>query len=107
MKGFQVTFFTAEGRQHGRRPMGHWLVETIKALGIPGATMSAGVEGIGRDGKLHSAHFFELADQPIEVMVAVTDAQCALLFDRLEQEGVSVFYVKTPVEFGVVGDGKA
>jgi hypothetical protein len=25
MKGYQVTFFTGEGRHHGRKPMGRWL----------------------------------------------------------------------------------
>jgi PII-like signaling protein len=103
MKGYQVTFCTGEGRHHARRPMGHWLMESIKSLGITGATMTVGVEGIGRDGRLHSAHFFELADQPIEVMVAVTEEQCEQLFDTLEREQANVFYVKTPVEFGVVG----
>jgi PII-like signaling protein len=106
MKGYQVTFFTGEGRHHGRKPMGRWLLETIQALGITGATMTVGVEGIGRDGRLHSAHFFELADQPVEVMVAVNEAQCDQLFAALEREGANVFYVKTPVEFGVVGAPK-
>lgn len=107
MKGYQVTFFTSEGRHHGRKPMGHWLVETLKLLGITGATMTVGVEGIGRDGKLHSAHFFELADQPVEVMVAVSEQQCDQLFATLEREQANVFYVKTPVEFGVIGIAKS
>lgn len=103
MKGYQVTFCTGEGRHHGRRPMGHWLMESINSLGITGAAMTAGVEGIGRDGRLHSGHFFELADQPIEVMAAVTEEQCERLLATLEREQANVFYVKTPVEFGVVG----
>jgi PII-like signaling protein len=100
MKGYQVTFCTGEGRHHGRQPMAHWLMETIKSLGITEATMTVGVEGVGRDGKLHSAHFFELA---IEVMVAVTEDQCDRLFATLERERGNVFHVKAPVEFGVVG----
>lgn len=107
MKGYQVTFCTGEGRHHGRKRMAHWLMETTKSLGITGATMTVGVEGVGRDGKLHSAHFFELADQPVEVMVAVTEDQCVQLFAMLEREQANVFYVKTPVEFGVVGVPKS
>lgn len=103
MTGYQVTLFTGESRQHGHTPMDQWLLQTIKALGITGATLTAGVQGIGRDGKLHSAHFIELTDQPVEVMVAVTEAQCARLFARLEAEQANVFYVKAPVEFGVLG----
>lgn len=103
MKGYLVTFCTGEGRHHGRKPMAHWPMETIKSLGITGATMTRGVEGVGRDGRLRTAHFFELADQPVEVMVAVTEDQCGQLFATLESEKANVFYVKTPVEFGVVG----
>lgn len=106
MKGYQVTFCTGEGRHHRGKPMGHWLMATIQSLGIPGATMTVGVQGVGRDGRLHSAHFFELADQPVEVMVAVTDAQCELLFATLAREQANVFYLKAPVEFGVVGAPK-
>lgn len=103
MKGYQVKFCTGEGRHHGCKPMAHWPMETIKSLGITEATMTVGVEGVGRDGKLHSAHFFELADQPIEMMVAVTEDQCDPLFATLERERGNVFHVKAPVEFGVVG----
>ena len=104
MNGFQLTFFTVEGRHHGRQSMGHWLLETARAQGIRGATLSAGIEGIGRNGRLHSAHFFELADQPVEVTLAVTEEESARLFDRLRAEGVHLFYVKTPVEFGTLGE---
>ncbi|PPE66402.1 DUF190 domain-containing protein [Caldimonas caldifontis] len=107
MKGYQVTFFTGESRRHGHVPMGRWLVEAVQSLGIRGATLNTGVQGIGRDGKLHSAHFFDLADQPVEVMVVVSEADGERLFSLLEREEANVFYVKTPVEFGVVGAPKA
>ena len=32
-----------------------------------------------------------------------TSEEAIRLFDRLEKEGVHLFYVKTPVEFGVLG----
>ena len=103
MKGFQLTFFTIEGRHHGRESMGHWIMDQAKALGVKGATLTVGVQGVGRHGRLHSAHFVELSDQPIEVTVAVDEAQCDRLMALLEREQANVFYVKTPVEFGVVG----
>jgi len=103
MIGFQVTFFTVEGRRHGHQSLAHWLLETAKAQGIRGATLSAGTEGIGSHGRLHSAHFFELADRPVEVTMALDAAQCERLFALLEREQVDLFYVKTPAEFGVVG----
>lgn len=107
MQGFQVTFFTEEGRRHAGQPMSQWLMDTLKSLGIRGATLSAGVEGIGRDGRMHSAHFFELADQPVAVTVALTEAQIAQLFPVLEREQANLFYIKAPVEFGVIGPPRA
>jgi hypothetical protein len=35
--------------------------------------------------------------------MALTAEQAERLFARLKQEGVHLFYVKTPVEFGVIG----
>jgi PII-like signaling protein len=103
MKGYQVAFFTIEGRHHRGQTMGEWLMATAKSLGIKGVTMTVGVQGVGRHGRLHSAHFIELSDQPIEVTVAVDETQCEQLFATLEREQANVFYVKTPVEFGVIG----
>lgn len=103
MQGFQITFFTGEGRHHGHQTMGAWLLETVRQLGIRGATLGAGVEGIGRDGRLHSAHFFELADQPVTLTLVVTEAQWALLAQALTQAQADLFYVKVPAEFGVLG----
>lgn len=51
MQGYQLTFCTGDGRHHGHKPMARWPMETIKSLGIMGATMTVGVGGVGRDGK--------------------------------------------------------
>lgn len=71
-----------------------------------GATVTHGDKGIDHTGKLHSARFFELIDEPIQVQFALTDIQTEQLFDRLNHEEVSIFYVKTPVQFGTVGNLK-
>lgn len=65
--------------------------------------MSTAIEGFGHTGRLHSAHFFELADQPIEVRLALTEEESARLFERLEDEDIALFYIKTPIEFGTLG----
>lgn len=103
MQGFQVTFFTEEGRHHGHQQVHVWLMEVAKALGIKGVTTTVGTQGIGRDGRLHSAHFIELADRPVELTMALSPEQCDVLFARLEAEKSNIFYVKAPIEFGVVG----
>lgn len=105
--GFQVTFFTAEGRQHGHQPLARWLMDTARGLGIGGATLGTAVDGVGRDGRVHSAHFFELADQPVEVTLLVTSAQWDALAHALTEAQANVVYAKTPVEFGVLGEPQA
>jgi PII-like signaling protein len=104
MKGYQLTFFTQQDRQHNHQPLGEWLVQAAMKLGIGGATLMAATEGFGHDRKLHAAHFFELADQPVEVTMAVNEQQAERMFEHLKQEGVKVFYIKTPIEFGMVGE---
>ena len=104
MQGFQITFFTQQDRKHGHQPLGEWLLQEARKLGIGGGTLTAASEGFGHDRKLHSAHFFELADQPIEVTLAVSAEDAQRLFGRLRDEGVKVFYVKAPIEFGVTGE---
>ena len=104
MQGFQLTFFTAQDRKHGTQPLAEWLVQEARQLGIGGATLTAASEGFGRDGKLHSAHFVELADQPVEITLAVSAANAERIFLLLEQEQIKIFYVKTPIEFGMTNE---
>jgi len=104
MKGYQITFFTQQDRHHQGKPLADWLVHLAQEMGLPGATLIAGSQGFGHDHRIHSAHFFELADQPQEVQMAVGEEDAERLFARLKAEGVHLFYVKSPVEFGVLGE---
>lgn len=104
MNGYQVTFFTSQDKRHRGKPMAEWLVQLARELHLRGATVLAASEGFGQHGRIHAAHFFELADQPLEVVMAVTVEESERLFARLVAEGVHLFYVKAPVEFGVLGD---
>jgi len=103
MQGYQLTFFTQQNRQHGDSLLAGWLVEEAKILGIRGATLITATEGFGHDGRFHSAEFFDLADQPLQVVMAVSAEEMRLLFARLEDEDVRVFYTKAPIEFGMTG----
>ena len=107
MNGFQVTFFTHQGRRHAHEPVYDWLMHVLTSQGIKGATLTMGAESYGRSGKLHSKDFIELADQPIEVTAAMTQAQADALFDLLEREQADLFFIKSPVEFGVLGSERS
>ena len=104
MHGFQLTFFTQQDRSHHGHSLAQWLLEEARNIGISGATLIPGSEGFGHDRKIRSAHFFELADQPIELTMAVCEADAQRLFARLKEERINIFFVKTPIEFGMTGD---
>jgi len=104
MQGYQLTFFTQQDKRHAGGPLGEWILDTACRLGIRGATMFAGTEGFGRRHHLHSSHFFELADQPLEVTMAVSEEEAQQLMKVLRQEQVHVFYIKAPIEFGFLGE---
>jgi PII-like signaling protein len=65
MNGYQVTFFTHQDRRFKGKQIGDWLMNLVQELGLRGASLHAGGESFARGGRVHSAHFFELADQPI------------------------------------------
>jgi len=107
MKGYQITFFTQMNKRHHGKPVADWLVQLAKEMGLPGATLIAAAEGFGHHRRIHSAHFFELADQPQEVQMAVSEVDAERLFARLKAEGVHLFYVKNLVEFGALGEAES
>ena len=69
MKGYEVTFFTHEDRLHGMAQISEWLLLTARDLGLRGATIVTGSEGYGHNRHIHSARFFELADNPQEIVM--------------------------------------
>ena len=104
MKGYQITFYTQQDHHHRHKSMAEWLLIAARDLGLRGATIVSGSEGYGQHRRIHSTHFFELAEQPQEVVMAVSEAESERLFELLKNEGVHLFYVKTPVEFGMLGE---
>jgi PII-like signaling protein len=104
MVGYQLTFFTHQDKRHKGRSLGDWLVHLAQEMGLRGATLVGAGEGFGHHKRLHSVHFFELAEQPLEVVMVLTQDECDKLFARLREEKVHLFYVKTPAEFGMLGD---
>lgn len=104
MQGYQLTFYTQQSRRVGKLTVAEWLLREAKALGFTGATMVAAQAGFGRDGKIYSTSFIELAEQPMEVTMALSVEDSDRLFAKIKEEKVNVFYTKIPVEFGVTGD---
>lgn len=103
MRGYQIVFFTQQDRMHGRQPLAQWLLDESRRLGIRGATVNGGLIGLGHDGTVHAINMFDVSDQPVQITLVVNDEELSRLSKRLTQEGVKLFYMKVPVEFGTFG----
>jgi PII-like signaling protein len=103
MQGYQLSFITELNRRIEGKEATEWLLHQAKELGITGVTTFAGTEGFGHDGRRHSVRFFELADQPIEIMMATSAAQASKLFANIGAADTRLFYIKTPIEYGALG----
>ncbi|ENV46994.1 hypothetical protein P255_02272 [Acinetobacter brisouii CIP 110357] len=103
MQGYLLRFYTEQKVQYRGKPLSKWLLGVAQQFKIQGATILSALESVGRQGESHSSRFFELADQPIQVELVVTAQQADELLDYLQQQELSLFYVKIPVEFGSLG----
>lgn len=104
-RGYQITFFTRQDCTIGNQPLGQWLLHIASQLGLKGATVNGALEGVGHDGEVHMVNLYDISEQPLQIVMVVTEAEYRALFQRLEQEPVSVFCTVAEVEFGMVGGG--
>jgi len=102
-QGYQVTFFTRQDCSLGNQPLGQWLLELARELGLKGATVSGGLEGVGHDGKVHMVNLYDLSEQPLKIVMVMSESEYHRLFQRLEQEPVALFCTVTEVAYGLVG----
>jgi PII-like signaling protein len=103
MNGTLLRFYVHENRKYRRMLLYEYLLEQAKRLGIHGGSAFRAIAGFGRHGILHEEHFFELAGElTVEIDFAVTDEDADRLLDFIRAERISVFYVRMPIEFGVI-----
>ena len=103
MNGVLLRFYVHENRKHRHRLLYEWLLEQARGLGIQGGSAFRAIAGFGRHGVLHEEHFFELAgDLTVEIDFAVSDDEAQRLLDRIRAENISIFYVRLPIEYGVI-----
>jgi PII-like signaling protein len=106
MQGVYLKFYVQEKRRHHGILAYEWLLEQAQKLGIHGGSAFRAIAGYGRHGRLHEEHFFELAgDLSVEVGFALTEEEAARLLAHLAGEQLRMFYIKLPLEMGMVGDG--
>ena len=104
MNGTYLRFYLHENVRHRHQLLYEWLLQHARTLGVHGGSAFRAIEGFGRHGVLHSAHFFELAgEMTIEVEFILTDEMADRLLESLRQENVSLVYARTQAEFGIIG----
>ncbi|MDP1647926.1 MAG: DUF190 domain-containing protein [Rubrivivax sp.] len=105
MQGVYLKFYVQEKHRHHRILAYEWLLEQAKKHGIHGGSAFRAIAGYGRNGKLHEEHFFELAgDVAVEVGFVLTEEQAQSFLAQLASEKLKLFYIKVPLEMGVVGN---
>ena len=104
MQGCYIKFYVQENRRHHGILAYEWILEEAKKLGIHGGSAFRAIAGFGRHGRMHEEHFFELAgDLSVEVGFALTDVEAQRFLEHLADEKLRLFYIKLPLEMGVVG----
>ena len=104
MQAVYLKFYVAENRRHQTILAYEWLLEEARKLGLHGGSAFRAIAGYGRHGVLHEAHFFELAGSlPVEVGFIAAPAEVDRFIAHVAAAGLSLPYVKQPVEHGVTG----
>jgi len=104
MNGTYLRFYVHENVRHRHQLLHEWLLQHARKMGVHGGSVFRAVEGFGRHGVLHSAHFFELAgEMTMEVEFILTDEMADRLLESLAQEELSLVYARLPAQFGVIG----
>lgn len=98
--GYEIIFITPQNRRHHGKLVSTQVVDIARDLGIDRMTKRLDSEGQGTSGHLHSAHFFELADQPLEIMFLVDRDIGERLIEAVRDAGIHVFCIRKQVEFG-------
>ena len=103
MQGTYLKFYVHENRDITTPWSTNGCWSRRRSMGIHGGSAFKAIAGFGRHGVLHEDHFFELAgDLPVEVGFIVSEEEAERLLEMIRSEGLTLFYVKMPAEYGVI-----
>jgi PII-like signaling protein len=103
MKGACLKIYMTEEQKHDGKLLVEWLLERARQTGIPGASIFRATAGYGRHGTVHAETFFELAGKlPVELEIVAEEQHIERLLDLVREEGLELFYVRFPVDFGTL-----
>ncbi len=100
MTGYLLTFYIEQNQTHQHQSLGNWLMALARDTGLKGATLFPASQGFGANHRLHAAHFFELADQPMAVVMALSAEEKEMILQKIQQESLHIFYTLVPADYG-------
>ena len=86
MKGFELIFMAPRSRRHHGKPVLDTVAELAREQGIEHSTRRVDAQGTGHSGHTHSAHFFEQADEPEELMFVLDGGQADALVRSVDEQ---------------------
>jgi len=98
-----LSFYISEKQHHDGKLLYEWLLEEARGMGVHGGSAFRAIASFGRHGKMHEETFFELAGElAMKVEFILDDALAEQLLGKVREQNMKVFYVKQPVQSGVV-----
>lgn len=99
----QLIFYVTEKQHHAGKLLYEWLLQEARELGVHGGSAFHAMAGFGRHGRLHEETFFELAGElAVKVEFILDDLLAEQLLSRVRAQGLEVFYVRHPVQSGLI-----
>ena len=103
--GVRIELHFVENAKHGNARVENWLFDAARWVGISGGVIYQAFAGFGRHGELRDGGIFDLdGRQPMMASFITSPLLAQKFLDYLEKEGLELFYTRSAVEFGVVGD---
>jgi len=98
-----LIFYIDEKEHHTGIPFYEWVLKEARELGIHGGSVFRAIAGYGRHDRLMEETFFELAGElAVKVEFILDDKLTEQLLERIGKQGKEVFYVRYPVQSGIV-----
>lgn len=89
--GLEVTFIFIEGSRFERKSVQSVLINILKMNDALGYSIRTDFEGVDHKNKRHSARFFELADNPIELTFVDKPERAKTIIDEVRKLKLPVF----------------
>lgn len=104
-KGIRVELYFPENEKHQSVLIEKWLFDAARWAGIPGGAIYRAHAGYGRHGELRDEGIFDTdRTHPMMACFITSAANAQKFLDYLGKEGLHLFYTRSEVEYGIVGE---